>query len=75
MGCILAHEQSDMCKFDKKCTRNLCSFGHTKSIEVESDDQESEDYNESEEIEGEFCDFFVEMFDNIDYLIDNYGTT
>ena len=39
MGCMFAHKMSDMCKFDKTCTGNLCSFGHTKSIEEEPDDK------------------------------------
>ena len=74
MGCMFAHELSDMCKFDKKCTRNLCSFGHT-SIEEEPDDKENEDNNQSEENEVEPCESCGEIFDNIEDLIDHYGTT
>jgi hypothetical protein len=74
MGCMFAHETSDMCKFDKKCTRNLCSFGHT-SIEEESDDKENEDNIQSEENEVEPCESCGELFDDIEDLIDHYGTT
>ena len=75
MGCMFAHEKSDMCKFDNKCTSILCSFGHTKSIEEELDDKESDDYNQSEEIEVESSESCGEMFDDIEDLIDHYGTT
>ena len=85
MGCMFAHELSDMCKFDKKCTKNLCSFVHTQSTEVEPDDKEIDDYddseeteyveNESEENEVEPCESCGEMFDDIEDLIDHYGTT
>ena len=70
MGCIFAHEASDMCKFDKKSVL----FWTYKSIEEEPDDKESDDYNQSEENEVESCESFGEMFDDIEDLIDHYGT-
>ena len=40
------------------------------SIEEEPDDKESDDYNQSEEIEAESCESCGEMFDDIEDLID-----
>ena len=74
MGCMLAHEVSDMCKFDQKCTKNLCYYRHT-SLEVEPVDENGDADNESGENEVEACDFCGEMFDEIEDLIDHYGTT
>ena len=75
MGCMFAHKMSDMCKFDIKCTRNLCSFGNTNSIEEEPNDKESDDCSQSEENDVESWESCVEMFDDIEDLIDQYGTT
>ena len=72
MGCMFAHEISDMCKLDKNCTRNLCSYRHTTN-EDEPNDQESDD--ENEEIQIEPCESCGEIFDDIEDLIDHYGTT
>ena len=72
---MFAHEASDICKFDKNCTKNLCSFRHAKVPEVEPIDENSDDYIESEENEVESCDFCGEMFGDIDDLIDHYCTT
>ena len=74
MGCMFVHEVSDMCKFDQKCTKNLCYYRHT-SLEVEPVDENGDADNESGENEVEACDFCGEMFDEIEDLIDHYGTT
>ena len=68
---MFAHEASDICKFDKTCTNNLCSFRQTKVPEGELIEENSDDYNESEEnnIEVESCESFGEMFDDIEDLI------
>ena len=29
IGCMFAHEQSELCKYDAACRNNLCSFQHT----------------------------------------------
>ena len=70
MGCMFAHEKSDMCKFDETCTKNLCSCRHTKSTEEETGDETSDDIDDSEENEAESCDFCGEVFGDIDDLID-----
>ena len=44
------------------------------SIEEEHDDKESDDYNQSEENVVESCESVGEMFDDIEDLIDHYGT-
>jgi hypothetical protein len=75
MGCMFAHEASEMCKFDEKCTKNLCSFSNKKVPEIEPIGENSDDFNESEENEVEACDFCGEMFDEIEELIDHYSTT
>ena len=61
----------------KKCTKNLCSFRHTKVPKVDLIEENIDDYNESEEnnIEVESCESCGEMFDDIEDLIDHYGTT
>jgi hypothetical protein len=74
MGCMFAHEKSDMCKLDETCITNLCSYRHSKSTEEENLDEISEDYD-SDENEVEPCDFCGEVFDDIDDLIDHYGIT
>ena len=76
MGCMFAHEVSNMCKFDSKCTTILCSFRHKESPIEETVDEESDEPNDTEEnSEVEYCNFCSEAFDDIDDLIDHYGTT
>ena len=32
IGCMFAHEASEICKFGKMCCKKLCSYQHTKSL-------------------------------------------
>ena len=79
MGCMFAHVASDICKFDQKCSNNLCSFTHSKVPEEEPVDEHSENDNESEsednELDVEPCESCGQLFDDIEDLIDHYGTT
>ena len=70
---MFVHEMSDMCKLDKTYTFNLCSFRHTKTNEEEPFDNESDDENEENEVEP--CESCGQLFDDIEDLIDHYGTT
>ena len=76
MGCMFAHEVSDLCKFGTKCTMILCSFRHDRNPIEEPNDEESDDPDDTEEnSEIEYCNFCSLAFEDVDDLIDHYGTT
>ena len=43
---MFAHKIAEMCRFDEKCTKNLCSFRH-KGSHI---DEKSDELNDSEDI-------------------------
>ena len=54
LGCMFAHELSLMCKFDQKCTANLCQNRHSNIDNHKKDIQNIEDeVNEVEENEND----------------------
>ena len=76
MGCMFAHEASAICKFDRSCANDLCSFRHSK-VPEEPIEENGDTDNESEEndMEVEPCESCGQIFDEIEDLIDHYGTT
>ena len=56
-------------------TKNLCYYRHTKSIAEGPVDNKCNDDNETGESEVEACESCGEMFDEVEDLIDHYGTT
>ena len=58
IGCMFAHEPSELCKFDAACRSKLCSFQHTnhgkeshmskKSIDIDIMDEQEVELNEDE---------------------------
>ena len=59
LGCMFEHAVSEMCKFDKKCTNNLCSYQHSmlgkKPHPEESNKKQVDAENLSEEEECPLC--------------------
>ena len=49
---MFAHELSGMCKFDQKCSANLCSYQHSKTDKNGTEDEDiEENYDEISEDE------------------------
>ena len=68
IGCMFAHETSEVCRFDKICKNKLCPFQHTiTEQEKQNNDKEkgetkvTEEFNitdsDDHEIEMEQCNF------------------
>ena len=53
LGCMFKHNESELCKYDKFCSKSLCSFKHSE-VTKNRDTQESieKDENEKESIEN-----------------------
>jgi hypothetical protein len=66
IGCMFAHEQSDICKFGKLCRNNLCSYMHKKKKKIERGDKLDKS-KEKDADDGDESDKHTE--DNLD--IDN----
>ena len=49
LGCMFAHETSEMCKFDNICCNKLCPFQHT----INQQENQNSDDNEEKDIAGE----------------------
>ena len=47
LGCKFSHTLSMMCKFDKKCSKNLCAYQHSRVMDKDND-LNDEEYNEHE---------------------------
>ena len=63
IGCMFAHEVSEICKFGQECKNNLCSYQHSSLKNKPDPEPEGKDRNEkqvatenqSEEQECPFC--------------------
>ena len=43
IGCMFAHETSEMCRFDKICNNKLCPFQHTiNKYEIQNNEEQNE---------------------------------
>ena len=42
LGCVFLHEESDICKYNELCERNLCMYKHDTAVDCE----ETGDVNE-----------------------------
>jgi hypothetical protein len=62
---MFAHEVSNMCKFDQKCTKNVCYYRYTKSIKEGPVDEKDEDENETVKGKFEACESCGKMFDKM----------
>ena len=82
IGCMFSHQFSGLCKYEKLCKNELCSFQHEIESEDEFSCQKCDDKFPNEEIltkhvEDELhpCDTCEQVFNEIEDLIDHYGET
>ena len=82
IGCMFAHKQAEICKFDQICTNNLCSCQHSKTSRkqpITKDNNavvETEDKLDSDSDKEEYsCISCKKMFDDVDDMIEHYGET
>ena len=75
LGCMFAHRESDICKFDQVCSKSLCSYKHSnknptplESSENDTcqnkqvDSENSADNVKDYQFECEYCDFKSETY-------------
>ena len=76
--CFFKHEDSANCKFGKHCERRMCFNKHCdfESSEVDSDEEEIDDYDESENEDEEQFDPNAHMIEfNKSFGINTAGET
>ena len=43
LGCMFAHRDSEICKFDQMCSKNLCSYKHSNNNPIPSSSSHEKD--------------------------------
>ena len=72
IGCMFAHETSEMCRFDKICNNKLCPFQHTiNKYEIQNNEEqnevktkEAENFNFSDNFNDHEMEMEMEMEQN-----------
>ena len=75
LGCKFLHEISEKCKFDRICSKPLCSYKHSNPDSEDSDTDKITDSNIEATDETVSCDYCKKKFEDIDDLIDHFGVT
>ena len=73
VGCMLAHETAEVCKFREICTKEKCQFTHKNMVNENYEIENTSEYEESEE--HFLCISCEEFYGDLEDLIDHYGDT
>ena len=57
LGCMFLHQNSELCKYDQVCSKQLCSYKHSKSNSKEKETDQTSEEEKVYKFECEYCDF------------------